>query len=94
MPHLGHIIVLMIVEAMAGVLTGAFIGFLTISSLTGCRRDAYWRVASVDSVWADAHFVCEIDPGEPENERSFVAFEFIQAVPQSFWLKDFAAKNI
>ena len=41
-PHLGHLIVLAIVEAMAGVLTDVVSGVLTISSRTdNGRRDAY-----------------------------------------------------
>ena len=32
----------------------------------------------------------DIDPDEPSNMRFFLAFEWTQAAPQSFFLNDFA----
>ena len=57
------------------------------------RRDTSWLVGSVE---AGVHSVCDNDanPDVPSNMRVFVAFELIQAVPQSSWLNDAEAKNI
>ena len=64
MPHLGQAIVLAIVEVMI------VIGVRTTRSRSGNG----WRVATV-GVGADAHIVREIDPYEPANMLSLLAFE-------------------
>ena len=100
MPHLGHVIFLAIVEVMAGVLTGAAIGVLTISSRSGSGKwcpDGYRHrpVGSVvTDVGAGVHTVRDINPGVPANLKAFVASELTQAGPQSVCLKDVATKNI
>ena len=86
-PHLGHIMVLVIVEVMDGVLIDV-IGVLTISSRSGIgRRDTC-------DLGAKVHTVSDIDPDVPVNMSIFVDFELTQAAPQSFCLKDAAFKNI
>ena len=85
MLHFGHVIVLAIVDVMAG-LTGVAIGVLTINSRsgTGCR-DTYWPGPSVVAgVRVDVHTVRDIDPEESSNMNFLLAFEFTHAVPQSF----------
>ena len=83
MPHLGQVIVLAIVEVMI------VIGVRTTRSRAGNGR----RVATV-GVGADAHIVREIDPYEPANMLSLLAFEWTQAAPQRFCLNDAASKNM
>ena len=46
------------------------------------------------TVRKDLHSVRDIDPGEPSNIISFVAFECTQAAPQSLCLNDVAFRNI
>ena len=92
MPHFGHAVVLRIVEVKAKVLTTVIIGMRAISSRSGIGgRVIYWRVAGVE---AAAHTVSEIDPGEPANMNFLLAFESTQTAPQSFWLKEFASRNM
>ena len=40
------------------------------------------------------HTVDDIDPGEPVNMPSFVAFDSVHETPQSVWVKDSAPLNI
>ena len=95
-PHLGHVIVLVIVDVTAGVLTDVVIDVLTISSRSdNGRRDTYWCVGSVvTDVGAGVHTICDIDPDVPSNMRVFGALEWTQKAPQSFCLKDVAWENI
>ena len=90
MPQLGHAIVLVIVDVIAGVLTDVAIDVLTINSRSyNGRRDTYSRVGRVvTDMGADVHTVCDIDPDVPSNIRVFGAPELTQAVPQSFCVKD------
>ena len=81
MPHFGHVILLRIFEVKAEVL----IGVRTISSRLGNGR----RLPSC-VVGADVHTDSDTDPGEPRNMQSLLAFEWIQAAPQSFCLNDVA----
>ena len=92
MPHLWHVIVLVIIEVMVGVLTDVTIGVLTISSRPGIGpRDTYSLVGRVvTGVGVDVHSGCDIDPDVPVNMSVFVAFELSQAAPQSSCLKDVA----
>ena len=65
MPHVGHVMVLAVVEVKDGVLTDVLIGILSMSSRSGIgRRDIYWRVSCMG---AEVHTVRDIDPDEPEN---------------------------
>ena len=67
MPHLGHVISLVIVEVMDGVLTDVVIGILAMSSRSGI---------GLRMVGTDVHTVREIDPGdEPVNMRCLLALE-------------------
>ena len=92
MPHFGHAVVLRIVEVKAKALTTVVIGMRAISSRSGVGRCvAYGRVVGV---WVAAHTVSEIDPGEPANMNFLLAFESTQTAPQSFWLKEFASRNM
>ena len=54
--------------------------------------DLYWRTVGsvVATAEAGVHSVFDIDPSEPANMRTFVAFELTQAAPQSCCLKDAA----
>ena len=49
---------------------------------------------AVVSAAVTVHAVDEIDPEEPVNMLSFVAFDSIQETPQSIWAKDMAPLNI
>ena len=49
---------------------------------------------AVVSAVVTVHAVDEIDPEEPVNMSSFVAFDSIQETPQSIWAKDMAPLNI
>ena len=40
------------------------------------------------------HTLCDIDPDELANMSRLLAFEWIQATPQSFWLNDAAYENM
>ncbi len=80
MPHLRHVIVLAVVEVMAGVLIDLVIAMSSRSVIVSGRRDT----------GADVHTVRDIDPDEPSNMRVFFAFELAQAAPQSVCLKDAA----
>ena len=52
-------------------------------------------VAECDVVGTVVAVLAEhIDPDEPKNIMVCSAFEWIQAYPQSVWLKDVAPKNI
>ena len=82
MPHLGHVIVLAIVDVMDDALTDLGDGVRTISSR--------WRVTSVVAV----HTRLDIDPGEPTNISVLLAVESTQAVPQSLCMNNFAPQNM
>ena len=75
MPHLGHVIALVIIEVMAGVLA------ISSRSSAGC-------LGAGEGAGADAHGVCDIDPSEPANIIFLGALEFTQAAPHSFCLKE------
>ena len=67
MPHVGHVSVVVILEAMGGVLTDVAIGDLPIIRsrlVTGRRGGMYWRMVGsvVTGVGADVHTVCDIGP--------------------------------
>ena len=49
---------------------------------------------AVVSAVVTMHAVDDIDPEEPVNMSSFVAFDSIQETPQSIWVKDMAPLNI
>ena len=49
---------------------------------------------AVVSAVVTMHAVDDIDPEEPVNMPSFVAFDSIQETPQSIWVKDMAPLNI
>ena len=49
---------------------------------------------AVVSAVVTVHAVDDIDPEEPVNMSSFVAFDSIQETPQSIWVKDMAPLNI
>ena len=78
-PHVGHVIILAIVEVIDGMVADA------MSSRLGFgRRDTYLRTASVvAALGADVHTVCDIDPDEPGNITFLLAFELTQAAAQS-----------
>ena len=82
-PHLGQVIV-------------NALGVLAISSLSGDGGGDGWSSGPfvVSGVDAAVHTASDIDPDEPSNMRSCVAFELIQASPQSVCLKDSAWSNI
>ena len=61
MPHLRHVIVLAIVEVMAGVPTDVLIGVRPISSRSGIGRRV---TCSGEVMEADLHAVRDIDPGD------------------------------
>ena len=86
-PHLGHPLVRPIVEVTDGVL----IGFLTMSPRLGFVRLGAFLVTGMG---ADVHAVRDIDPGDPVNMLSLLAFELTQSSPQIFFLKDVAKRNI
>ena len=68
-PHLGHVTVLLIVKVAVNMV----IAVRAISSRSGIgRRVTHGRVVGVT---AAAHTACEIDPGEPINMSSLLAFE-------------------
>ena len=69
-PHFGHVTVFVIVGVTVVVLSNVGIGVRAISSRSGIgRRVTYWLAGT------DAHTVCEIDPVEPANMKSFLAVE-------------------
>ena len=51
-------------------------------------------VVSLRVVVVTVHTAIDIDPYEPSNIISLLAFEFTQAVPQSFRLNDIASQNM
>ena len=51
------------------------------------QRDTRWRLVRVVGM----HPVRDIDPEEPANNRSLLAFEWIQAAPHNTCLNDFAS---
>ena len=89
MPHLGHAIVLVIAEVIAGVLvlTDVAIGVLATSSHSA-------GACVVTGEGADMHTVCDIDPDEPANIIFFCALELTQAAPQRFCLNENARENM
>ena len=85
LPHFGHAILLPEVMANVLVLTGVVIGEPTMSSRSGIGRcDTYGRVVCV-------HAVRDIDPDDPANINSLLAFDWAQADPQSVCLNDIAS---
>ena len=90
MPHFGHVIALRIVEVKAEVLIGVLIGVRTTSS----RSDNGRRACVVAGVGSGLHSARDIDPDEPVNMSILLAFDEIQAVPQSVCLNDSASSNM
>ena len=92
MPHFGHVIVL----AIFGVLTDVVNDFLAMRSRSGIGRRVASMVvgADVDSMVVGADVHTDIDPGDPVNMRPLLAFEWVQAAPQSFLLNDSASRNM
>ena len=91
-PHLRHAIV------FSGVLIDVVLDVRAISSRSNIGgRVTYSRVSCTvgggrvnNGVSADVHTVRGIDPYELRNMNFLLAFEWIQAAPQSFRLKVFA----
>ena len=76
-PHFGHILVLAIVGEMTAV--------LAIMWAISSRSGSGWRAASVVAdTWVGVHTFRDIDPDDPSNVSSFVAFELTQAGVHSF----------
>ena len=77
MPHFGHVVVL----AVIGVMDRMLIGVLAMSSLSGIGRcDMYSCVTGVVAgevagEGTDVHVVHDINPYEPLNMRSLLAFD-------------------
>ena len=87
-PHLGHVIVLAIVEVIAGVPIEVVISACFISSRLGIgRRDTDGRVACI-------HTVRDIEPDDRSNIPTLLALELTQADPQSCCLNDVAFANM
>ena len=85
MPHFKHALVL--VEVVTGVLADVVIAVLAMSSRSGTGR--------CDTLVAgggyDMHTARAIDPGDPLNIMFLLAFEWIQASPQSVCSNDVAS---
>ena len=80
---------------MAGVLTltAVMVDVRAFSSRSVIGRRDTWRRVTwvVTDVEAEVHTVPDIAPGEPVNMASLLAFECIQASPQSVCLNDFVS---
>ena len=89
MPHFGHSIVLAIVEVLAGEPIGVVVGARAISSRSGIgRRDTYGGLVFMHGLGfmhglVFMHTVRDIDPDDPANIDSLLAFEWTQAYPHS-----------
>ena len=81
---------------MAGVMNDVVNGVRAISSRSGIgRRDTCRCVTRVGAgLFLFLHTLRDIDPGEPTNISFLLAFESIQAVPQSLCVNDAASKNM
>ena len=77
------------------VADGVFVGTVIAVMAVVADGDFVGTVVVVMAAMADGDVLVEhIDPDEPTNMSVSSAFEWIQAYPQSVWLKDVAPKNI